>query len=79
MLGVSLLGGIGFTMSIFIANLSFDNAVLIDIAKIAVLVTSLLAAVLGYVYLYVLSVFSSAKATNMKQQEDSLSCNEKRV
>src|SRR3984893_3022910 len=44
---IGLLGGIGFTMSIFIANLAFDDPALLAAAKFAVLVASLLAATLG--------------------------------
>jgi NhaA family Na+:H+ antiporter len=44
---IGLLGGIGFTMSIFIANLAFDDAGLLAAAKFAVLVASALAATLG--------------------------------
>ncbi len=44
---VGLLAGIGFTMSIFIATLAFDNAQLLGAAKLGVLLASLLAAVLG--------------------------------
>ena len=50
-LGVGLLAGIGFTMSIFISNLSFNSEILIDEAKLAVLLTSLIAGVLGYLIL----------------------------
>lgn len=46
--GVGLLGGIGFTMSIFISILSFDNAILVEQAKFAVLIASLCAGLLGY-------------------------------
>jgi len=60
MFGASILGGIGFTMSIFISNLSFSNADYIDIAKIAVLVTSMVAAIAGYVYLYFSATLSSS-------------------
>ncbi|MDM1292994.1 Na+/H+ antiporter NhaA [Sphingobacterium sp. N143] len=49
--GVGLLGGIGFTMSIFISILSFDDALLIEEAKFAVLVASLCAGILGYTLL----------------------------
>ena len=55
--GVSLLGGIGFTVSLFIANLSFGETdeVLLNQAKLGVLVGTVLAGVLGYVVLrYVL-------------------------
>lgn len=51
MLGVGLLAGIGFTMSIFIAILSFNDATHIAEAKLAILVTSILAGTLGYILL----------------------------
>lgn len=51
--GVSLLGGIGFTVSLFIANLSFgvDYPVLLNQAKFGVLSGSILSGVLGYLHL----------------------------
>lgn len=50
--GVSLLGGIGFTMSIFVAELAFyGNASYIFQAKIGILVASLLAGLSGYLWL----------------------------
>jgi NhaA family Na+:H+ antiporter len=50
--GAGLLGGIGFTMSIFIANLAFPgNAQEIDAAKMAILAASLLAGGLGLTWL----------------------------
>lgn len=52
MLGVGLLAGIGFTMSIFIALLSFKEEIQIqDEAKFAILIASFIAAVSGYVTL----------------------------
>jgi NhaA family Na+:H+ antiporter len=45
--GAGMLGGIGFTMSIFISNLAFADADLIQASKIAVLVASLLATAFG--------------------------------
>ena len=50
-LGVSFLGGIGFTMSIFITLLAFSDGEHIDNAKIMILVSSLIAAVIGLQYL----------------------------
>lgn len=50
-IGLGLLAGIGFTMSIFISMLSFDNQVFIEEAKLSVLITSLIAGILGYVIL----------------------------
>lgn len=44
---VGLLAGIGFTMSIFIANLAFADDGLLSAAKLGVLLGSLVAAVLG--------------------------------
>lgn len=46
-IGVGALAGIGFTVSLFITGLAFDNAALQDDAKIGVLAASVTAAVLG--------------------------------
>jgi Na+:H+ antiporter, NhaA family len=45
--GAGMLGGIGFTMSIFISMLAFDDAALQDLAKISILFASLTAGCLG--------------------------------
>jgi NhaA family Na+:H+ antiporter len=54
--GISMLGGIGFTVALFIANLSFDistveGADLLNQAKLGVFAGSLLSGVGGYLYL----------------------------
>lgn len=49
--GVGFLGGIGFTMSIFITLLAFDDASVINNAKLAILFSSLVAGVLGFIFL----------------------------
>lgn len=49
--GVGLLAGVGFTMSMFIAVLAFDSPELIVSAKIAIMLGSLLSAVLGILWL----------------------------
>jgi len=50
--GAGLLGGIGFTMSIFIANLAFaKNPAMINASKLAILLASLLAGIIGYLWL----------------------------
>lgn len=51
LLGAGILAGIGFTMSIFISMLAFDNAAWQDISKIAVLAASLLAMLIGFLWL----------------------------
>ena len=52
MIGVGLLAGIGFTMSIFIALLSFKEEIPIqDEAKFAILIASFIAAIAGFIIL----------------------------
>lgn len=48
---VGFLGGIGFTMSIFITLLAFNDTTLINDAKFVILLSSLAAGVLGYLFL----------------------------
>lgn len=50
-LGAGFLGGIGFTMSIFITLLAFDNNEIINNSKIAVLIASCIAATIGFIFL----------------------------
>lgn len=49
--GVSCLGGIGFTMSLFIAALAFEDGSLLSVAKLAILLASTLSGVFGYFFL----------------------------
>lgn len=50
--GAGILGGIGFTMSIFITNLAFQNeANIINSSKMAILLASLIAGITGFVFL----------------------------
>ena len=51
LVGASLLCGVGFTMSLFIATLAFGPSALLDSAKVGILIASALAGVLGYVVL----------------------------
>lgn len=52
LIGIGLLAGIGFTMSIFISNLAFpSDPELVQSSKVAVLVASILAAILGWIIL----------------------------
>ena len=51
-IGVSLIAGIGFTMSTFIATLGFDSQpVLLHSAKSSILVASIISAILGVLYI----------------------------
>lgn len=52
MLGAGLLGGVGFTMAIFVANLAFVDPSQIIVAKVAILSASLVAGVVGFVFLF---------------------------
>lgn len=50
-IGAGFLGGIGFTMSIFITILAFDEAEIIASSKIAILIASLIAGTIGFIIL----------------------------
>lgn len=53
--GAGILGGIGFTMSIFITNLAFPGqAEVVNASKMAILLASLTAGILGFVWLKIL-------------------------
>jgi NhaA family Na+:H+ antiporter len=51
MVGLGFLGGIGFTMSMFIGSLAYQDAGLLNHAKIGILMGSLVAGILGYLIL----------------------------
>ena len=48
MVGVGLVAGIGFTMSIFIADLAFTADSVVDHAKVGIFIASILAGAVGY-------------------------------
>ena len=50
-IGAGFLGGIGFTMSIFITLLAFDNAEIVNNSKIAILIASVIAGTIGFLWL----------------------------
>jgi len=54
MVGIGLLAGIGFTVSLFITGLAFDDARLVDEGKIGILAASFIAGIIGFTYLWVL-------------------------
>ncbi len=49
--GAGWLGGIGFTMSLFISDLAFTGSPLLDVAKLSILAASLVAGVAGWLIL----------------------------
>lgn len=51
-LSLGFLGGMGFTMSLFISNLAFKSEALLNPAKIGILTGSLIAGIGGYLLLY---------------------------
>lgn len=52
MLGAGMLGGIGFTMSIFVSLLAFNDNFLITESKISILAGSLISGIIGYLFLH---------------------------
>ena len=58
--GASFLAGIGFTLSLFIANSAFTDPEILAVAKLGILVASIMAGVLGWLALTVLSPNTSA-------------------
>jgi NhaA family Na+:H+ antiporter len=49
--GLAALGGIGFTVALFITELAFDDPALVDLAKIGIFIGSAVAGVVGYLIL----------------------------
>lgn len=64
LVGASFLGGIGFTMAIFISALSFSDGALMGTAKLAVVVSSVAAAIIGSIVLRVGSAPKSPQAAD---------------
>lgn len=52
-LGAGMLGGIGFTMSIFVSNLAFSDPSSTDLSKLSILIASSLAGILGSLFLII--------------------------
>jgi NhaA family Na+:H+ antiporter len=59
--GAAVLGGIGFTMSLFIAGLAFARPAMLERAKVGILVGSLLSGVVGYLLIRAASGGTSAR------------------
>jgi NhaA family Na+:H+ antiporter len=61
--GASILGGIGFTMSIFVGSLAFPEGPLLSAAKLGILAASAVSGVIGFTVLkFVLSRTPSPQA-----------------
>ena len=54
-IGMSFLGGIGFTVSLFVTELSFETEALLTDAKVGILLASTVAGVVGYLMLRVVT------------------------
>ena len=55
-IGIGIIAGIGFTMSIFVSTLAFEeNEILQDTAKLSVLIASTLAMIVGFVWLKIVT------------------------
>lgn len=63
--GVAFLAGIGFTMSMFISELAFDDDGLKQIAKVGIMTASLIAAIIGMVWLG-----STSKKVELKNESN---------
>lgn len=63
-IGLGMLGGIGFTMSIFIALLSFDDESLRGASKIAILIASTLSGIAGFIFLAAIRKKGKATVSN---------------
>ena len=60
-IGAGILGGVGFTMAIFVANLAFTDPSVITISKFAILAASMVAGVTGFLVLNVQASIASKK------------------
>ncbi|MDO5522526.1 MAG: Na+/H+ antiporter NhaA [Bacteroidia bacterium] len=70
-IGVGILAGIGFTMSIFVSTLAFgDNAQLQDTAKLSVLLASGLAMISGFVWLKIVTRNAKEETTDETESID---------
>jgi NhaA family Na+:H+ antiporter len=63
--GVSVLGGMGFTMSLFISGLSFSAPLLLDYAKLGILMGSVASGMVGLTVL----LYVSSKAQSSRSRE----------
>jgi NhaA family Na+:H+ antiporter len=61
-IGVAMLGGIGFTMSLFISDLSFSTPQMLNYTKIAIFLGSVISAIAGIAFLYIITATGPDKS-----------------
>jgi NhaA family Na+:H+ antiporter len=61
--GVGCLAGVGFTMSLFITTLAFEDAAFVDNAKLGIFAASIISGVAGYIVLRMASTYSNTLGT----------------
>ncbi|CAM2768563.1 Na+/H+ antiporter NhaA [Helicobacter hepaticus] len=70
-LSVGMISGIGFTMSMFVANLAYkDDIMSIDMSKISILVASSIAAVLGLLVVYLSTIKQDNQLENINEEDE---------
>ncbi len=67
LLGIGMLGGIGFTMSIFTSTLAYSSDGLQVISKVAIICASVVSSIIGYSYLKQFKPVVEAKAKEIKK------------
>ncbi len=68
--GMGMLGGIGFTMSLFVAGLAVGEGAHLDTARLAILCSSTLAGTAGFLYLKMLPPVDQAVPATAAAKED---------
>ncbi len=72
MLGAAILGGVGFTMAIFVANLAYSDPLLVADAKLGILSASLIAGIIGFLFLFSQAKHAKAHGAEYEQKDDPL-------
>jgi len=68
-LSIGFLGGIGFTMSIFITHLAFEDESIISAVKFAIFIASIIAATIGVILVIITSDYDDAKHCKINEVE----------
>ena len=80
MFGAAVLGGVGFTMAIFVANLAYADEMLITEAKLSILMASLVAGIIGFCMLFFQANLAKSKGVTYvrtHKDDDNLSHNDR--